>query len=179
MNAAQARLRSAITLVAMVVLLLGGVAWAWSAVSEPFPEREEAAICTTRQLVEGDKVYPDQVTVSVLNAGDREGLADRTMTALVDAGLARGELGNAPEDSAVNQVQIWSTDLDNPGVRLVKSYLGKSANVVRRDPPLPGVNVIVGEDFPGVVEGRKSFPVRDAATICSPPEEKAELDIAE
>lgn len=175
MTPAQARIRSAITMVALVVLLLGGVAWAWSAVSEPFPEREEAALCSTKQLSQGDKVYPDQVTVSVLNAGDREGLADRTMTALADAGLARGELGNAPEDAEVNSVQIWSEDMDNPGVKLVLSFLGKGAKVVRRDAPLPGVNVVVGEDFPGVIEGRKSYPVGDSATICSPPEEEAEL----
>jgi hypothetical protein len=179
MTPAQARIRSAATLIGMVVLLLLGVVWAWSAVSEPFPEREEAAICSPKALSKGDKVYPDQVTVSVLNAGDREGLADRTMTALEDAGLSRGELGNAPEDAAVNQVQIWSEDLDNPGVRLVKSYLGKAANVVRRDAPLPGVNVVVGEDFPGVIDGRTSYPVEEDTTICSPPEEEAELDLPE
>jgi hypothetical protein len=176
MTPAQVRLRSAITLVGLAVLLLGGVAWAWSSVSKPFPEREEAATCESKRVVEGDKVYPDQITVSVLNAGTREGLADRTMTALVDAGLARGELGNAPEDAAVNSVQIWSEDMDSPAVKLVLSFLGRSAKVVHRDAPLPGVNIIVGEGFPGVIEGRKSFPVREAATICSPPEvEEVEL----
>jgi len=176
MTPAQVRIRSAVTLVGLAVLLLGGVAWAWSSVSKPFPEREEAATCESKRLVEGDKVYPDQVTVSVLNASVREGLADRIMTALVDSGLARGELGNAPDDATVNSVQVWSDDLDSPAVKLVLSYLGKSAKVVRRDGPLPGVNVIVGEDFSGVIEGRKSYPVREATTLCSPPEvEEVEL----
>jgi hypothetical protein len=173
MTPAQARIRSAVTLAVLAVLLLGGVAWAWSAVSEPFPEREEAATCEKRQLRAGDKLYPDQVTVSVLNGGGPEGLADRTMTTLEQAGLARGELGNVPEDSEVTSVQVWSEDLDNPAVKLVLSYLGKTAKVVRRDAPLPGVNVVVGENFSGVVEGRASFPVREDATICSPEEEDA------
>jgi hypothetical protein len=56
-------------------------------------------------------------------------------------------------------------------VKLVKSFLGKDAEVVRREAPLPGVNVIVGEEFPGVRDGREFAHVREDATICSPPVE--------
>jgi len=170
MTPAQTRIRSAATLAGLLVLLLGGVAWAWSAVSEPFPEREKAATCTTTVVAQGEKVYPDQVTVSVINGGTSDGLADRTLTELALAGLDRGELGNAP-DAEVNVAQIWAEDVDNPAVRLVLSFLGDGAKVVRRDAPLPGVNVVVGEDFPGVGEGRKFAPAREEATICSPPVE--------
>jgi len=169
MRSAQARLRSAVTMAALAVLLLIAVAWGWSAVSEPFPEGEEVATCTSTTVEEGEKVYPDQVTVSVLNAGGREGLANRTMTELVDEGLGKGELGNAPEDADVKGVEIWAADLENPGVRLVRSFLGDDVKLVRRDPQLPGVNVVVGEDFPGVTNGRKSVAAREDTTICSPP----------
>lgn len=171
MNLAQRQLRSAGTLLGLVLLLLIGVAWAWSAVSEPFPERADPATCTSTPVSQGEKVYPDQVTVSVLNAGTSEGLADRTMTALVAAGLDRGELANAPDGTEVNGVQVWAQDANNPAVKLVISFLGKKAKVVRRDGPLPGVNVVVGEAFPGVGEGRKFAPAREDATICSPPVE--------
>ena len=171
MTPAQTRIRSAATLAGLLVLLLAGVAWAWSAVSEPFPEREEAATCTSKVVAQGEKVYPDQVTVSVLNGGTSEGLADRTLTELVQAGLDRGQLGNTPEGTEVNVAQIWAEDVDNPAVRLVLSFLGDGAKVVRRDAPLPGVNVVVGEEFPGVGEGRKFAPARQEATICSPPVE--------
>jgi hypothetical protein len=169
MRSVQARVRSAATMVGLVVLLLIGVAWGWSALSEPFPEGEEVATCDSVEVEEGEKVYPDQVTVSVLNAGSREGLANRTMTELVDAGIGKGELGNAPEDTDVKGVEIWAEDLKNPAVLLVRSFLGKDAKLVRRDPQLPGVNVVVGEDFPGVTQGRKSVAAREATTICSPP----------
>ncbi|HWM75320.1 MAG TPA: LytR C-terminal domain-containing protein [Nocardioides sp.] len=172
MNAAQAKLRSAATLIGLAVLLLVGVTWAWSAVTKPFPEREDAATCSSSQVAEGEKVYPDQVTVSVLNAGTREGLANRTMSDLVDAGLAKGELGNAPDDAEVSGVQIWAEDLKNPAVKLVVSFLGKDAKLVRRDPTLPGVNIVVGEEFPGVTEGRKFVVAKEEVTICSPPAEE-------
>lgn len=169
MTTAQARLRSAGTMVGLAVLLLIGVAWGWSAVSEPFPEGEEVATCSSTPVAKGEKVYPDQVTVSVLNAGSREGLANRTMTELVDEGLGKGELGNAPEDTDVKGVEIWAEDLKNPAVRLVLSFLGEDAKLVLSEPQLPGVNVVVGEDFPGVTEGRKSVAARQDTTICSPP----------
>ena len=107
----------------------------------------------------------------MLNGGTSEGLADRTLTELAQAGLDRGQLGNAPEGTEVNVAQIWAEDVDNPAVRLVLSFLGDGAKVVRRDAPLPGVNVVVGEEFPGVGEGRKFAPAREEATICSPPVE--------
>ena len=168
MTSFPAHLRSAATLIGLVVLMLAGVAWAWSAVTEPFPERETAAVCADQVIAAGEKVYPDQVTVSVLNAGGSEGLADRTMTELVEAGLDRGEVGNAPADSEVNVAQIWAEDLGNPAVQLVKAFLGRSAKVVERDPPLPGVNVVVGEEFTGATKGRQSVKARQDATICSP-----------
>jgi hypothetical protein len=166
----QARLRSAATLVVLVVVMLTGVAWAWSSVTKPFPEREKAATCVTHPVSKGDKVYPDQVTVSVLNAGTREGLADRTMTDLVTAGLDRGETDNAPDDADVTGAQIWAADGNDPAVKLVISYLGKAAKVVHRDPLLPGVNVIVGDDFSGPVKGRTWVLARESSTVCGPDE---------
>lgn len=172
MSSAQAKIRSAVTMIGLAVVLLIGVAWAWSAVTEPFPERDDAVTCTSTKVGEGEKVYPDQVTVSVLNAGSREGLANRTMSDLVEAGLAKGELGNAPDDAEVSGVEIWSEDLKNPAVKLVVSFLGEDAKLVRRDPPLPGVNVVVGGEFPGVTEGRASVAAKEEVTICSPPPEE-------
>jgi hypothetical protein len=172
MNATQARIRSAATMVGLVALLLIGVVWAWSAVTEPFPEDEEAVTCDLLSVSKGEKVYPDQVTVSVLNAGNEEGLANRTMAALVKADLVEGELGNAPEDAEVSRVQIWTDDEENPAVRLVASFLGKDVKVVLRDPPLPGVNVVVGDDFTKVTKGRKSVAAQEDTTICGPSTEE-------
>lgn len=164
-----ARLRSGLTLLALVGLLLVGVSWAWSAVSEPFPDRGDALVCVPTTVAAGDKVFPDQVTVSVLNAGTRSGLAQRTMGNLEERGLARGSLGNAPPDTVVRNVQIWAEDLDDPAVRLVRSYLGGKATMVEREPPLPGVNIVVGDKFRELRKGRDSVVAKTEAEICSPP----------
>lgn len=166
---ALARLRSAMTLLVLLGLLLVGVVWGWSAVTEPFPESAEVAICTETTVPAGTKVYPDQVTVSVANAGSREGLAGRTMQLLVDGGFGRGQTGNAPGGTEVAFAEIWTDDPQNPAVRLLKGKLGGRATVVRRDTTLVGVTVIVGDDFMRLREGGAWTRSREDSRICSPP----------
>lgn len=170
-----ARLRTAGTLVVLVVLLVIGVSWGWSKVTAPVPESEEepTALCEDVTVAKGDRLLAEQVTVSVLNAGTREGLASRTMAALVDRGLHQGQRDNAPDGTNVEGVAIWTDDPSNPAVRLVASYLGKGVEVVRRDPVNLGVNVVVGDKFGGVVDGRPSIVVGEDAIVCIPPESAA------
>ncbi len=164
-----ARMRSILTMAVLAVLLLIGVSWGWSAVTEPFPEGEEIPTCSPIDITRGDQVYLDQVTVSVLNAGGREGLAGRTLNGLVKNGFGEGDLANAPSDAEVDLVEIWTDEPRNPAVRLVASHLGKDVEVVRRDSGAPGVNIVVGDEFTGVTKGRKKIAASQDATICSPP----------
>ena len=168
---ALARLRTVITLCALVALLLVGVTWGWSAVTEPFPEAVETPICTDVAVPAGTKVYPDQVLVSVANAGGEEGLAGRTMTLLTDVGFGRGDTTNAPDDAQVDFAEVWTDDEDDPAAKLVRSWLGKEAEVVVRPSDLPGVTVVVGEDFEKLAKGRPWAQSDADAEICQPPEE--------
>ena len=93
--------RSAVTLAVLCTLLAIGAAWGWDAATDPFPGKVEALTCVDQAVQEGEKVYPDQVVVSVFNAGTREGLAGRTMGLLVDEGFREGDSGNAPAKAKV------------------------------------------------------------------------------
>ncbi len=164
------RMRSAVTLLVLLGLLLVGVAYGFSAVTEPFDERQEPPICSAAAVKKGEKVYPDQVTVSVLNAGTRTGLAGRTMSQLADEEFGRGELGDAPEGADVRRAEIWTEDPSSPAVRLVRTYLGKKrTRIVRRDTVAPGVNVVVGDKFQKLRKGRQKVTVKQDGEICSPP----------
>jgi hypothetical protein len=168
----QQRLRSLATLGALTVLLLVGVTWGWSAVTAPLPRTEDPPICENTALAAGDKVYPDQVTISVLNAGTRQGLASRTMQQLVDRGFVQGENANAPARADVAGAEIWTEDPTSAAVRLVATYLAKNGRGVairEAEAEALGINVIVGDEFTQVVKGRRSLTARTDATICSPP----------
>ncbi len=166
------KFRSLATLVVLGVLMLVGVTWGWSAVTAPLPTYEDPPVCENTTLAAGDKVYPDQITVSVINAGKREGLASQTMEQLVAKGFVRGGIANAPSQTKVAGAEIWTDDPQSAAVRLVATYLGKKARGVAirdRESDELGINVVVGDQFKAVVTGRKGLAAKSDATICSPP----------
>jgi hypothetical protein len=161
--------RSAITLSVLGLLLVGAALWGWSAATESLPEKVDTPKCVQDEVDAGTKVFPEDVTVSVFNAGTREGLAGRTMQLLNDRGFAEGSSGNVTTKNPVKRVQIWTHEPDSPAVRLVASRLGADVNIQRRDPPGVGVNVVVGDGFTHLFKGRRFVVAHEDVEICSPP----------
>ena len=163
------RLRTLATLAALGVLLLVAAVWGWSAMTAPFPQRAKPPVCVDRTIAQGDKVSRDDVTVSVLNAGTRNGLAGLTMDLLVDVGFGEGREGNAPRDTDVERAQIWTDDPRNPAVKLVAAHLGE-VRVVRREEQAPGVLVVVGDEFEKLAKGPGKIVAQREAEVCTAPE---------
>ena len=162
--------RTAATLTALVAVLLGASLWGWSELTAPLPEAPEAKICNSTTIREGERVYPDQVVVNVLNAGRREGLAGRTMQLFADQSFVTGARGNTPDGSpAVPRAEIWADDKANPAVRLVRSRLPKGTKVVTGNLVEPGVTVVVGDEFEALRPGKESIKAREDTTVCVPP----------
>jgi len=167
------RLRSAITLGVLCLLLILGLVWGVNALTAPFPglvtTTEPTGPCSDRTVAAGDQVGRADVTVSVYNASKREGLAGDTMEKLVARGFGVGATGNAPTGSKVGAVQIWTDDPSNPAVRLVASQFGPDTKVVEHTPIGYGVTVIVGDDLGALKKGRPFVTAKASATVCSPP----------
>jgi hypothetical protein len=164
-----ARLRTAITLAALAVLLLIGVTWGWAQLSDPLPGKAEAAICVPTSYAAGDELFVQDVTVSVLNASKREGLAGRTLQLFEDDGFAAGQTANAPKGTEVADAEIWVSDPESPAAKLVRARLGQVP--VREEPgnPAVGVTVVVGDDFGELRQGPQSLVLDADAVVCSPP----------
>jgi hypothetical protein len=160
--------RTALTLAVLCVLLAVAGLWGWKATTRPLPGKVDSPICVNTSVAAGDKVFPEQVTVSVYNAGEREGLAGRTMQLLTDAGFAEGNSGNA-SDGKVTDVAIWTDEPDNPAVLLVASHLGPDVEIDDRKAQGAGVTVVVGDDFTDLVKGRRAVTAAADSQICSPP----------
>jgi hypothetical protein len=165
-----ARLRTLITLAFLAVLMLGGVTWGWAQVSEPFPGRADAPTCVDTAYAAGDEIFVQDVTVSVLNASSREGLASRTLQQLEEAGFAGGKTDNAPKGTTLTApAEIWVDDVDNPGAALLRRRVGKVP--VRSDVsnPVPGITLVVGDGFGELRKGPESIVLKNDAVVCSPP----------
>lgn len=159
--------RTSLTMLVLGGLLLGAALWGWSAATEPLPAQVDPPICVDTPVSTGDEIDPEEVTVTVYNASDRAGLADRTMQALMAAGFAEGQMGNVK--ARVQTAVIWADSPTNPAVQLVADYLGPGVKIEQRDSPGVGVNVVVGEKFGRVVKGVPSVISEEDTEICSPP----------
>ena len=164
-----ARLKSLLTLGVLGVLLLVAGAWGISALTKPFPGDGDPPVCVDVAFAEGERIVRGDVTVSVLNAGTRNGLAGLTMDLFVDAGFAAGQEGNANERAKVDNVEIWTDDPRHPAVLLVAGQLGDAVEVVRRDPSAAGVQVVVGDEFEDLVNGPRRIVARSDVDVCGPP----------
>ena len=163
-------LRTSLTLAVLVLLLVVAAVWGWSAATEPLPGKADPPICVATPVSKGDRIRPNQVTVSVYNAGRREGLAGRTRQLLTDRGFAGGPAGNVT-GSRVRTAEIWTESPDSPAVSLVASVLGKKVKIRQRTAPGVGVTVVVGDDFRKLVKGKRAVSAVEDTEICSPPVE--------
>jgi hypothetical protein len=165
-----AHIKALVTLAVLGVLVLLGTTWGWSALTSPLPHTAKQEVCVDTTLQPGDRVSAPKVTVSVFNASDRVGLAERTVSDFEAQGFGPGKVGNAPKGTQVFYAQVWSRSRKDPAVQLVLSRLGPHARIAPKSSLGPGVTVVVGPQFTKLVAGRQSVKVTEPTVVCSPPD---------
>jgi hypothetical protein len=167
-----ARLRTLITLAVLTLLMVVGVSWGWTQMTKSFPGKVDAPICADTAYKAGDQLFVQDVTVSVLNASGREGLAGRTLAELHTAGFAEGQTDNAPKGTAIaGPAEIWVDDVNSPAAKLIRARLGKVPVVAHPEVNYAGVVVVVGDSYQQLRQGPESVVLSEDAVVCSPPVE--------
>ncbi len=163
------RLRSALTITALLVIIGLGATWGWSAATKALPDTtpEPTGPCRTLEVATGTKVYPEDVVVSVFNGSDRAGLAQRTLGLFADEGFGTGQINNAPKNSGVDIAEIWAANPTDPAVLLVASRL-KGVDIIEGPQLGAGVVVLVGDKFEGLAKGKPFVVSKSDAEICAP-----------
>ena len=145
------RVRTPITLLLLLALLIGAGWYGVRALRMPGPTRTAVVTaCIPQPVVSatpGARVSASAITVNVYNAGNIAGLADRTAVALKARGFTIGAVDNAPTDSRYRGFLLVRGAARNlPGVKLALAQVKGSAfqKVERTDDT---VDMILGAKF--------------------------------
>jgi hypothetical protein len=163
---------SAATMVVLIGLLIAGAWFGWQSISAPLPGDDEPTKRAKPRceggFAKGDLVQTGDVTVSVFNAGSRSGLADQTLSELSARGFERGAVGNAPTElETVQFVRVLARSAEDPTARLVALQFGSNTLVQASKKKLgPGVDIIVGDGFLGLVDAPAELTVERAFSSC-------------
>lgn len=168
------RTRSALTLLGLGVIFVFFVGWGWVKLTEPLPDADlgstSTEICTLRLFQAGDALTPADVAVSVYNASGRSQLARQTMSAFTQRGFFAGNVGDAPDDVAVERVEIRAQNPESAAAQLVRQSVGEPA-VVTADPDVDGVAVYLGAAWQGLPENQAgSVTLAADEQVCGPQE---------
>jgi hypothetical protein len=168
------RARSAATLGVLVMLCLVGILIGIRALTADLPTdplvKKTSDQCETRTIAKGKKIRADEITVSVYNAGRKNGAASQVMKKLQTRGFAAGESGNAPKGTEVIRAQVWADSRKNSAARLVAVQLGTGIKVFGGKPTLgPGIVVVVGDQLGKMPHAPAETRAAVRTTICSPP----------
>ncbi|MGN6253032.1 MAG: LytR C-terminal domain-containing protein [Marmoricola sp.] len=149
------RLTTTVTMTALVVIVGLMGFFGIRAATAPLPGDASASTqtCSKDEISKKYYVRPDDLTVSVYNAGGRSGEAGRTMQQLMDRGFHPGKTANAPQGSTVHRARVYTTEKDDAGARLVARTFGKDVKVVVTDKALgPGIDVYIGPALHGLAK---------------------------
>jgi len=165
------KITTAVTLVALLLVLIGMAAYGYDQLTAPLPKRPTAEeTCTGAEKEVQGFLKRGQVQVSVFNAGTREGFAGVTLERIVDAGYRAGNAGNAPKSAKVRRAVVWTTDENDSAAKLVATSLGKRTKIEVTETDLgPGIDVLVGNKFKGLNrKAPKRIRLTDPVEKCVP-----------
>lgn len=167
------RILTALTLVVLTGILVVGAVVGVRSLFAPLPSDESGEVAAPAasgcnpDLRAGERVRSKEVAVSVYNASNRGGLAERTRNQLEKRGFLPGEVGNAPAGLDVQSVRVLAPSRKDPAARLVaRQFGGKRLIQVTDENYGPGVDVVVGSDFDGLVDARKRIKAKVDGSGC-------------
>ncbi|MDO5068223.1 MAG: LytR C-terminal domain-containing protein [Propionibacteriaceae bacterium] len=150
-------------LLGLLALLVWGAFWGWRNLTAPFPEPAPTP-CVTQTT---ELLTPAQVTVRVINGGQAVGLASKVGQQLTDLGFRVDTVRNTEE--RIEKVVIIRSGSNNTDAATLVGGQFKNA-VIENDARIDGtVDVLVGNEFPGLAEEPLAETPVTTGTICLAP----------
>ena len=155
--------RTPITLLVLLGVLLWGAWWGYTNILRPIPPIPPPP-CVEQTVAKG-VIKSGQVVIRVYNGGDKRGLAKEVGRQLRSRGFSVPVATNTGEK--ISKTVIVGGGAKNPEVLFVRTFFKDS--VVRADPKKKdgSVEVLVGNKYGGFVKAKTSYAVK-TKTVCLP-----------
>jgi hypothetical protein len=168
-------LRTPITLVVLIGVLVGAAFFGWKTVISPATEDETPPAASPRPKCEeveefrkGQLIRSKDILVNVYNAGGIEGLATETLSKLGNRGFNPGVADNAPGSVAATNVKILTVARNAPQVQLVAAQFEGNVVYAKGSNLAPGIDIVVGDDYEGINgKAKHSLRVKRNITTCA------------
>ena len=150
---------TAVTLGVLVLVVIAIGWWGLHKLTAPFPDQSasDSPTCSKAETSHTKYVHTDDVTVSVYNAGTRQGYANLTLQRLEARGFHPGSVANAPAGTKVAKARVLTTEADSAAAKLVARNLGKHIKVE-----------VVDEDHRPLPPGRRRIRAARSALVKRP-----------
>jgi hypothetical protein len=155
--------KTPLTLIILLVILVGGFLWGWKQVTAPIPTTPPAPCVTTK--LANSTLQSKQVTVRLYNSGSVAGRATKIATDLKTRGFTVSTIANT--DTPVNKTTIIGSKTDNPEVKLVAGMFKDV--VIKADGRVDNtVDVIVGDTYGGFNDNGATSIKVSSGVACIP-----------
>ena len=157
--------RTPITLLILLGVLLYGAWWGYHNIIQPVPKVPPPP-CVEQTVTKG-QLRASQVTVKVYNGGDHNGLAGDVGRSLRRKGFKVPVMTNTVEK--ISKTVIVGAGATNPEVLFVKSFFKDAVVRVDKEKQRDGsVDVLVGNKYGGFNKDAKSTYAVKTKTVCLP-----------
>lgn len=156
------RIKTPLTLLVLLGIVIFGAVWGWKALTTPISEGSSSP-CV--MITIGPKLYPAQVTVRVYNGGSVAGLAASQADELRSRGFRVIKTTNTSVE--VTSTRVVGFSQNSPEVQLVAAQF-KDVTVLADQRADHSVDVYVGNTFGGVVDGATNQIATTSNTMCLP-----------
>ena len=165
------RLRSPITMVVLVLIVVVGgiVGWRLATQAVPSLHTKPSSSCAFKRLAKGSKLHAHRITVNVYNAGSVSGAANVTMEKLTQHGFTAGSIDNAGRVK-VHNVAIVTKEPKSAAVRLLTEQFRGRVGVRKKARGIPATfSVVIGNHFAGVTRhAPRIVRVQHSQKLCIP-----------
>jgi hypothetical protein len=162
-------LKTPLTLVVLVGLLVTGSVLGWRLLTQDVPPLDTGSSECEPAANTDTEVRAEEVRVNVYNAGSISGLASTTMRSLSRRDFIEGAVDNAPAGTKAKSVLLLDPEPKSAPVRLVAAQFEGDVVVRRKSEDLgEGVDVVLGDGFRGLDEDAPtSIQLRNRSDECA------------